>query len=69
MGEFFKNWSVRAGLAVFAMFILTAAFGPYAIEHMLGYTPLQVDYGLIAAPPSSAHPLGTTNGARTFSPS
>lgn len=53
---------VQIGLAIIAVFTLTAVFGPWFSSSVLGTTPQQVDYTqLTGSPPSAEHWLGTTS--------
>ena len=53
---------VQIGLAIIAVFTLTAVFGPWFSTTVLGMTPQQVDYlHLNGSPPSAEHWLGTTS--------
>ncbi|MGP9683738.1 MULTISPECIES: ABC transporter permease [unclassified Brachybacterium] len=53
---------VQIGLAIIAVFTLTAFFGPWFSQNVLGMTPQQVDYqNLTGGPPDSTHWLGTTS--------
>lgn len=53
---------VQIGLAIIAVFTLTAIFGPWFSSAVLGMTPQQVDYNqLTGSPPSAEHWLGTTS--------
>ncbi|GAA2393372.1 ABC transporter permease [Nonomuraea africana] len=54
-----RNGKVRAGVAVFAFFVLAALVGPFVTDAM-GLSPTAIDAAASLQPPSAAHPLGTT---------
>jgi peptide/nickel transport system permease protein len=53
------SWKVRIGLAVLAVFILLAIFGP-ALVHALGLDPRAIDLAALGTGPDRQHLLGTT---------
>lgn len=60
--RFLSIGKVQVGLAIIAVFTLTALFGPWFSTSVLGTTPQQVDYlHLNGSPPSAEHWLGTTS--------
>jgi oligopeptide/dipeptide ABC transporter ATP-binding protein len=58
--EFTRGWKVRLGLAIFLLFLLAAAVGPWFVEHVAHLDPRGVDYQHLGSAPSAAHVLGTT---------
>lgn len=60
--RFLSIGKVQIGLAIIAVFTLTALLGPWFSTTVLGMTPQQVDYvHLNGSPPSAEHWLGTTS--------
>lgn len=60
--RFFSIGKVQIGLAIIALFTITAILGPWFSDAVLGLTPQDVDYmELTGGPPSAAHWLGTTS--------
>lgn len=60
--RFLSIGKVQIGLAIIALFTLTALLGPWFSTTVLGVTPQQVDYlHLNGSPPSAEHWLGTTS--------
>ncbi|MCQ4211994.1 ABC transporter permease [Streptomyces longispororuber] len=55
-----ENRKVRAGLAVLALFVAVALFGPYVVEGLLGLSPSDIHTTDAMQGPSGTHPLGTT---------
>ncbi|MEZ0075880.1 ABC transporter permease [Planotetraspora sp. GP83] len=54
---FLVSGKVRAGLALFLLFILLALFGSW----LTGVGPRTIDYDALGAAPGGVHPLGTTS--------
>lgn len=60
--RFLSIGKVQIGLAIIALFTITAILGPWFSDAVLGLTPQDVDYmELTGGPPSAAHWLGTTS--------
>ncbi len=60
--RFLSIGKVQIGLAIIALFTLTALLGPWFSTNVLGMTPQQVDYmNMNGSPPSAEHWLGTTS--------
>ena len=60
--RFLSIGKVQIGLAIIALFTITAILGPWFSTAVLGLTPRDVDYmELTGGPPSAAHWLGTTS--------
>ena len=60
--RFLSIGKVQIGLAIIAVFTLTALLGPWFSTTVLGMTPQQVNYvHLNGSPPSAEHWLGTTS--------
>ncbi|WP_371796835.1 ABC transporter permease [Streptomyces sp. NBC_01718] len=59
-----SSGKVRAGLAIFGVFLLLALIGPWLVEYVLRVDPQQVDYDALAQGPSLQHPLGTTTSGQ-----